>query len=141
MKQLILIAASFGLALTASAEITNRADFAPVAACIDQYAADVEKVEISLKDASDFLTNYVCAEVLAERDMKQQTSQQKLLANYFEACGEMPEGEEGSCQVGVFLDPAEQLQIPRLNDRPADATAYASQKLLDLRLARISGDN
>lgn len=115
---------------------------APVAACIDAYAPQIEATVPSLTQGTSFIVDDLCAESIAvEQQNRLAAYRRNMYDRYSALCS-----AQNRAPTSPEFDPCAIAQSLSENAPPAaepaekmpEATAYAAKLLLKLRLARAN---
>jgi hypothetical protein len=112
-------------------------DFGPIAACIDAHVENVDLKFQSLIDGSKFLTDFLCADEIAQRSAREQSkAYERYKSNLLKGCEEANAENKDLCltRMGEFSVYTDYQILPRNPQSPADAISYASRALLAERM-------
>jgi hypothetical protein len=153
-----LVSALFGgliaLALLTSVASAQDAEIAiPVKQCIDANAAKVERTVVSLSDATSFLVDNVCSDVIAaEQARESKIATQKMADRYQQLCAALKPHPTPSDPDEAGSDPC--AMAKSMSDMNVGAgwtllgakqpmpiaTSYAAKLLLSLRLDHMKSN-
>ncbi|MEM5515745.1 hypothetical protein WNY37_02215 [Henriciella sp. AS95] len=135
-----------GICANGFAQSSDDDALAPVFSCIEQYAPDVERSVTDLSDAAIFLAGSVCSvEGAAYQTQQQRLAYAKMQEQQRQRCGSMDATSETYEYVcGEFGEyPDSFLDISAsfgYLSAPTEARAHAAKILLNLRIARLEGE-